>query len=87
MTLSYPTGHDEIIAGIAPRRGWTDDDRRSSPHRLPFRALAFGRELLTRSFPYDFSTKRVLPTLELPVLLLHGTHDAMVPAGPHEELG
>ena len=35
---------------------------------------------------HRFPTLRILPKLRLPMLLLHGTHDAMVPCSHSEEL-
>ena len=49
------------------------------PAGLVFRALPGGAALVRRLFAFGFSTVDVLPSLTLPTLLLHGTHDVMVP--------
>ena len=49
------------------------------PAGLVFRALPGGAALVRRLFAFGFASIDVLPGLTLPTLLLHGTHDAMVP--------
>lgn len=51
----------------------------SFPGTLPIRMLPFGTFLMRTFFAYDFPNDLVLPELQCPILLLHGTEDIIVP--------
>ena len=73
--MSEDTGPTVVDAGV------------TFPTTLPWRALIFGERIFRRYFFYVMDTLRNLPSLEgVPVLVLHGTADPLVPFAHSVEL-